>query len=182
MDNSSKQLESTKSQQIPPSPSHTFTLKKKERTPEEGSKAIYRMALIAAIGNTGARCSTTNVPKTDTNSLPLPFVSSPVKTEVPSPASLDRTVVNTSNNCSLIKPENKSKDNSIVQEDQRSPLWVFEDTEAKGDNSETNRDRRVCQLTPKNLSFFVVLLPYIYFQTFSCICVHFLVCDFCSLS
>ncbi|XP_044033045.1 putative deoxyribonuclease TATDN2 [Siniperca chuatsi] len=140
MDNSSKQLESTESQQVSPSPSHSFVLKKKERTPEEGSKAIYRMALIAAIDSTKARCSTTNIPRTDTNSLSLPFVSSPVKTELPSPASLDKTVVKIY--CSSIKPENKSKESGSISEDQWSPIRVFGDTEAQSDSSEPETDGR----------------------------------------
>lgn len=146
MDNSSKQLEFAESQQISPPPSHSFVLKKKERTPEEGSKAIYRRALIAAIDSTRARRSITNNPSTDT----LPFVSSPVKTEVPSSASLDRAVVDI--NCSSITPENKSKDDSTVQEDQWSPLKVYKDMEAQGDSLEPKTDGRVSQLTPRNLS------------------------------
>lgn len=150
VDNSPEQLESTESQQVSPPPSHSFFLKKKDRTPEEGSKAIYRRALIAAIGGTSARRSTTNIPTTDT---------SPVKTEVPSPASLDRTVVNI--NCSSIKPQNKSEDNGTGEEDQWSPIRVFEDTEAQGDSSEPQTDGRVSQLTPRNLPFLVVLFAYI---------------------
>uniref|UniRef100_A0A3B3ZZU2 Uncharacterized protein n=1 Tax=Periophthalmus magnuspinnatus TaxID=409849 RepID=A0A3B3ZZU2_9GOBI len=38
--------------------SYTFVLKRKERTSEEGSKVIYKHALMAAIGNTGAKKST----------------------------------------------------------------------------------------------------------------------------
>ncbi|XP_070816052.1 putative deoxyribonuclease TATDN2 [Chaetodon trifascialis] len=139
IDKSSKQLESAESQQLLPPQSHSFILKKKERTPEEGSKAIYRMALIAAIGNTKARCSTTNTPNTSTNS-PLPFESSPVKTEVPSPVSLDRMVMNI--NRSLTKRENKSKNNSSAPEDQWSSFHVLEDTEVLDDHSEPKTDRR----------------------------------------
>ncbi|XP_070759159.1 putative deoxyribonuclease TATDN2 [Enoplosus armatus] len=93
------------------------------------------MAVIAAIGNRKERRSATNIP-----SLSLPFESSPVKTEVPSPASPDRTVVNIY--CSSIKPENKSEDNSTVTEDQWSPIRVFEDTEAPSDRSEPKTDGR----------------------------------------
>lgn len=131
MDNLSKQLESPESQQMLPSPSHSFVLKKQERTPEEGSKAVCRTALIAAID------STSHIPKTVT------FVS-PVKTEVRSPASHDKMIVNIS--CSPPKPENKSEDNS-------NSFWVLEDIKAQGDHSEPRTDGRVSQLTHSNLSF-----------------------------
>ncbi|XP_073324982.1 putative deoxyribonuclease TATDN2 [Pagrus major] len=127
MDSSSKQLESAESV-ASPLPSHSFVMKKKERTPVEGSKAIYRMAVIAAIDSTKGRHSTTDIPKT------LPFEHSPVKTELPSPASLDKTVM--SINFSSIKPENKSEDNDTDQDDQWSPL------QAQDDNSEAKTDRR----------------------------------------
>ncbi|XP_051270676.1 putative deoxyribonuclease TATDN2 [Dicentrarchus labrax] len=134
LDNSSKQLESTESQQASPPLSHSFVLKKNERTPEEGSKAIYKRALIAAID------STANTPSTRTNSLSLPFVSSPEKTDEASPASLDRTVVSIS--CSSTKPENKSEGASTDEDDQWSPIRIFKDTEAQGDHSELKTDRR----------------------------------------
>lgn len=144
MGSSFKQLdEPTENQDVSPPPSHSFILKKKERTPEEGSKAIYRMAVIAALGGTNARRSSPNIPRTDADNLSLPLVSSPDKTDVPSPVSLDRTVINIDKS-----NMNKSKDNSTVQEDQWSPPRVFEDLEAQGDNSEPKADRRVSQLTP----------------------------------
>ncbi|GAA6215763.1 putative deoxyribonuclease TATDN2 isoform X1 [Lates japonicus] len=148
MSSSFKQLdEPTENQEVSPPPSHSFILKKKERTPEEGSKAIYRMAVIAALGGTNARRSSPNIPRTDTDNLSLPLVSSPDKTDVPSPVSLDRTVMR------IDKANmNKSKDNSTVQEDRWSPPGVFEDLEAQGDNSEPKADRRSVVLTgPKNL-------------------------------
>lgn len=140
MDNLSRQLESTESQQVSPPP-HSFVLKKKERTPEEGSKAIYRRALIAAIGNTSTGGNSTKIPRTCTNSLSLPFVSSPVKTEAASPASLDGTVIDIK--CSSIKTENKFEDNGTVQEEQWSPIQMFEDIEAQVDSSELKTDGRV---------------------------------------
>lgn len=133
LDNLSKQREAPESQQVLPPPSHSVS-KKKERTSEEGSKAICRMALIAAIGSTRAISSTTNVPKT------LTFVS-PVETEVPSPASRDRRVVNI--NRSSPKPENKSEDNSTDQGDQWSSFLDFENIEGQGDHSEPKTDGRV---------------------------------------
>lgn len=72
MDNLSEQLGSPESPEMLPSPSNSFVLKKKEKTPEEGLKVVRRMALMAAFD------STSNIPKTGT------FVS-PVTTKVPSP-------------------------------------------------------------------------------------------------
>ncbi|KAJ0068432.1 hypothetical protein NL108_008375 [Boleophthalmus pectinirostris] len=51
------QKSDTNSQQETLSLSHSFVLKRKERTPEEGSKAIYKHALMAAISNIGAKKS-----------------------------------------------------------------------------------------------------------------------------
>ncbi|XP_040015657.1 putative deoxyribonuclease TATDN2 isoform X2 [Xiphias gladius] len=140
LDDSSKELEFTKSQHISPPPPHSFILKKKERTPEEGSKAIYRMAVIAALGSTKARRNNSDITRTDTNSLSLPLVSSPVKTEPPSPVSLDRTVLNIT--FSSIKPENKSEDNSTIQEDEWAPPPVFEEAGDRRDDCEPNKDGR----------------------------------------
>ncbi|XP_049894483.1 putative deoxyribonuclease TATDN2 [Epinephelus moara] len=134
MDESPRQLESTESQQVSSPSPQTFGMKKKERTPEEVSKAICRRALIAAIGST----STTDIHRT---SLSL---SSPVRTEAPSPVALDRAVTNFK--CSSIKPENKSDDNSTAQEGQwdnsTSSLQMFEDTEGQVEVSRLKTDRR----------------------------------------
>ncbi|XP_029135705.2 putative deoxyribonuclease TATDN2 isoform X1 [Labrus bergylta] len=114
MDNSSEQLESAP---------HSFILKKKERTPEEGSKAIYSNALIADIGSTMTRHSTTNIPRTDTKSLSLPFESSPETTE--------ETV-----DCSPIKSDDRYEDKRALQGGQ----WYFrggrEGRGAQDDSSE----------------------------------------------
>ncbi|TMS19700.1 hypothetical protein E3U43_004021 [Larimichthys crocea] len=139
MDNSSKQLDSTESQTASPPPAHSFVSKKKQRTPEEGSKAIYKRALIAALDSTKTRRSTTNTPKTCTKSRPSPCESSPVKTEgQPSPVSLGRTVV------SIESPstthEDKSEDRSTDQEDELSSSWILEDVDC--DHSEPETDRR----------------------------------------
>ncbi|KAI3370142.1 hypothetical protein L3Q82_024933, partial [Scortum barcoo] len=134
--NSSRQLESTESQQVSLPTSHSFILKKKDRTPEEGSKAIYRRALIDAIGGTRARRST--IPITSSPSSTL--LSLPVRTEVTSPASLDRTVVDI--NCSSTKPQNKSEDSSTVKKDQHSPIQVLRDTETQDDSLEPQTDGR----------------------------------------
>ena len=170
MDNSSKQLESTESI-LSPLPSHSFVMKKKERTPEEGSKAIYRMAVIAAIDSTKGRRSTTDMSNT------LSFEPSPVTTELLSPASLDRTPM--SINCSSIESENKPADDDTDLDDQGSPLRMFEDREALGVHSETKKDRRVGQLTSGSLYFTMVLFAYVRFQVFysrTLININFLVC------
>ena len=166
MDNSSKQLESTESI-LSPLPSHSFVMKKKERTPEEGSKAIYRMAVIAAIDSTKGRRSTTDMSNT------LSFEPSPVTTELLSPASLDRTPM--SINCSSIESENKPEDDDTDLDDQGSPLRMFEDREALGDHSETKKDRRVGQDRKSTM----VLFAYVRFQVFysrTLININFLVC------
>ncbi|XP_067443565.1 putative deoxyribonuclease TATDN2 [Thunnus thynnus] len=143
MDDPSKQLESTKSLQVSPPPFHSFILKKKERTPEEGSKAIYKMALIAAIGSRGMKHTTTSTPSTDT--LSSPPASSPVKTEVPSLATPDRTV-----DCSPLKPKNKSEDRGTDQEDEWSPTQLFVDSGAQDDSTEPKADVRSVVLEGKD--------------------------------
>ncbi|XP_062256596.1 putative deoxyribonuclease TATDN2 [Platichthys flesus] len=122
--NSPKQLKSTDAQQVSLPPSHSFILKKRERTSQEGSKAIYRMAMLAALDGTNARRSPPFIPKTEVS---LPPVPSPVETEVQSPASLDRIVVDI--NCA------KSKDNWFLPE-------MSEDTETLGDSSDLKTNER----------------------------------------
>lgn len=121
MDNLSKQLESTKSQKTSPSPSHSFILKKKKRTPEERSKAIYRKAVISAIESKDSRHSSSNIPGPDSNR------SSPIAPShvIPSLS---------------IKPKNTAED-STVQDDWRSPTQAFEETEGQA------TDNRVSQQT-----------------------------------
>ncbi|CAB1457333.1 unnamed protein product [Pleuronectes platessa] len=122
--NTPKQLKSTVDQQVSPPPSHSFILKKRERTSQEGSKAIYRMAMLAALDGTNARRSPPIIPKTEVLLTPVP---SPVKTEVQSLASFDRIVVDI--NCA------KSKDNWF-------PPEMFEDTETRGDSSDLKTNER----------------------------------------
>uniref|UniRef100_A0A3Q3XN43 Uncharacterized protein n=1 Tax=Mola mola TaxID=94237 RepID=A0A3Q3XN43_MOLML len=94
-----KQVESPQNQHVLLPAFHSIALKKKERTFEEGSKAIYRTALIAAIHS-----ARSDIPNT------LTFMS-PVKAEVPSSASRDRMVVNI--DCSSPKPEDDSENRTI---------------------------------------------------------------------
>ncbi|KAM6927819.1 putative deoxyribonuclease TATDN2 [Xenentodon cancila] len=119
-----KQQDSSESLVASPSSSHSFILKKKERTPEEGSMAVYRKALIAAIGNTRGRPSVLKIPRTDTNSGPLPLAACIFQNEVPSP-SFETTIVDTS----CFSCSSKSEDVCSLKEDQGTPLPVFEDTE-----------------------------------------------------
>ncbi|XP_029288619.1 putative deoxyribonuclease TATDN2 isoform X2 [Cottoperca gobio] len=120
MDKSSPQLEHSESKQVYSPPLHSYFMK----------EAIYRRALIAAVDSSRASGSNTNIPMT-----------SPLKTEEPSPLSLDRTF--TSIECSPIKSENKSKNNSSLQEEQwDSTLQLFEDIEAQDDGTELKTDRR----------------------------------------
>ncbi|XP_030585893.1 putative deoxyribonuclease TATDN2 isoform X2 [Archocentrus centrarchus] len=135
MNSSAAQLESRNSQQASTPPSHSFILKKKERTPEEGSKAICRKALMAAFGNTETRCSSTKSLRIDTNSQ-----SPPVQTELPSPVKLDRTIVDI--NSSWTECDGRPEDTSTSKGDQWSILQVLEDTDVKDDVSESKTDGR----------------------------------------
>ncbi|XP_031612928.1 putative deoxyribonuclease TATDN2 [Oreochromis aureus] len=135
MNTSAAQLESRNSQKASPSPSHSFILKKKDRTPEEGLKAICRKALMAALGNTKTTCSTTKIIKTDTNSL-----SSPLQTELPSPAYLETTVVDI--NSSWNQYDSAPEDRGGSKDDQWPTLQVLEDSDVKGDASEPKTDGR----------------------------------------
>lgn len=79
-------------QQETPMSSHTFIMKKKERTPEEVSKAIYKHALLAAFSNKVSKSSTKNkqpfsppeetspasVERNDSNGLGVPRWSPPL--------------------------------------------------------------------------------------------------------
>ncbi|XP_068450522.1 putative deoxyribonuclease TATDN2 isoform X2 [Clinocottus analis] len=136
MDNSSKQLNFTESHEVSSPPPHSFLMRKKERTPKEGSKAIYRKAVIAATGSTGARGNTSCIPRI--------IEPSPVKTEATTQATPHKThrdIV-----CSSIKAENSSEVSDAVQEEQWSLIQVFEDTEAQDDDSKLKRDGRTVVL------------------------------------
>ncbi|XP_075318234.1 putative deoxyribonuclease TATDN2 [Odontesthes bonariensis] len=137
------------------SPSHSFVLKKKERTPEEGSKAICRMALIAAIGNTRAKHGTTRIHRTGPKGGPLPLASSPVQTESSSPGSLDGKTVET--HFSSSRADNECEDaSSFPGENPSSPLRVVEDTNAQGYNPEPKtegRDHAFVETTSKSELF-----------------------------
>lgn len=105
-------------QQTSPESSHTFVLKRKERTPEKGSKAIYKMALMAAIDKKVAKCSTKN--------KLFSFLS--MGTEETSLVSFDQTALDTND----FDPED-----SVVQEDQRFPS-PLEESEGEDGTTVTN--------------------------------------------
>ncbi|XP_038131121.1 putative deoxyribonuclease TATDN2 [Cyprinodon tularosa] len=75
------QEESPTSQTVSPTSNHSFLLKKKERTPEEGLRAICRMALIDAIGKTKVSLGETKDPSLATESGPLHAVPAPIQAE-----------------------------------------------------------------------------------------------------
>ncbi|XP_071375114.1 putative deoxyribonuclease TATDN2 [Centroberyx affinis] len=130
---SSFNLESTESQEVSSPQSHSFIWKKKDRTPEEGSKAIYLKALFAAVGKGGER-HPTNIPSTDSSPC-VPTESSPVTTEVLTSAPVDETVWNIS--CCSPPPESKSEDNAPIQGGHCwFPPLVFLDTEIQGDSTD----------------------------------------------
>lgn len=135
IDSCSKKLESAESQEVSSTQSHSFTLKKKNRTSEEGSKAIYRRALIAAIGSRGSRPSNTS--RGDTK-ISLPTESSSVKIEEPSLETIDRTYI-----CCSLKPENTSVDSDTFQVDQWFSPQVFVDEAAQEDNIVPKASARV---------------------------------------
>lgn len=116
-----KQVKSPQKRRLLLPASHSIALKKKGRTSEEGSKAIFRTALIAAIHS-----ARSVIPNTLTS-------MSPVKAEVHSSATCDRMVVNS--NCSPPKPEDEPENSSTSQEDQWSLSYVFEDPEGHCDHS-----------------------------------------------
>lgn len=108
-------MEATGSQQPSP-PCHSFLLKKRDRTGEEGVQAIYRMAVRAAVGS---------------NNLPSPPPLAPVLTEELRRTSLHRADVKI--NHSSIQHENQPSDVWTAQQDQWSSTpQVLEDTQAQG--------------------------------------------------
>lgn len=141
MGSTSKQLESTESQEAPLTPSHSFISKRKERTPEEGSKAIYRMAVIAAVGGRGQTQIPAHTPKAD-SSPSLPAASSPVKDAASGlmSASVDKTVLNLS--CSPLEPQRKSEEDATIQRDHFLST-EFAETKTQPDSTEPNKDVRV---------------------------------------
>lgn len=105
-------------------------MKKKQRTPEEGSRAICRKALIEALDNTKATKSSV----TESSSL------SSVQTEAPSPESPYREPVDRSYLSSSLS---KSEDVVAFKEDNISPNRVILKTQLQDDISESKSNGRV---------------------------------------
>ncbi|KAM9408214.1 putative deoxyribonuclease TATDN2 [Pholidichthys leucotaenia] len=122
-------------EQVSPS-SHSFMLKKNQRTPEEGAKAIYRRAVLAAIGSTKAECSPTNIHWRDIENHTVQPESSSVQSEVHSTAFPDR-MVSTYSAMSY-----NEENNGSITEDYGSLLQECRGTEAKSDCSELKMERR----------------------------------------
>ncbi|KAK5612057.1 hypothetical protein CRENBAI_000722 [Crenichthys baileyi] len=131
-----QQEESPTSQQVSPTSHHTFILKKNERTPEEGSRAICQMALIAAVGRTRASISTHENPVSQSSSLP--FVLAPVQTEEQSADHFDSDVARNS----YLNSPGDYEDVAALSEDLSSPVRVIEDTQSQRYSSESTTDAR----------------------------------------
>ncbi|XP_027857698.1 putative deoxyribonuclease TATDN2 isoform X2 [Xiphophorus couchianus] len=128
-----QQDESPTSQHVLPASHHSFILKKKERTPEEGSKAICRMALIAAIGKTRTRLSSTGVPSPAAESGSLPLESVPAQTvgqsAEPSDSNVDRI--------GFVRSPGEYEDVESLSEDHSTPVRVFENTQSQSYSPES---------------------------------------------
>lgn len=131
LNNLSEQIEFPGVQQVLPPTSHSPVLEKKERTPEEASKAICRMALMAATNSASTKHCYTKIFSTST----------PVKTNESSSASCDARSVDM--NCSLPESENTFADESSDVQHQWSSSVVFEETEGQPDHSEQKTEDRV---------------------------------------
>uniref|UniRef100_A0A3B3BTD7 TatD DNase domain containing 2 n=1 Tax=Oryzias melastigma TaxID=30732 RepID=A0A3B3BTD7_ORYME len=124
MNSSSEELEPPEIQQVPTTPGHSLILKKKERTPEEGSKAICRRALIAALGNSRSELST----KSETEAEPSPSSTGEAEGL--------REVVD--GGCR----SDEEFGACGPHEDQHFPLQEFEDRETQSSNSEPKTDNK----------------------------------------
>lgn len=131
LNNLSKQIELPGVQQVLPPTSHSPVLEKKERTPEEASKAICRMALMAAINSASTKHCYTKTFSTST----------PMKTNESSSGSCDTRSADM--NCSLPESENKFADESSDLQYQWFSSVVFEETEGQHDHSEQKTEERV---------------------------------------
>lgn len=131
LNNLSEQTELPGIQQVLPPTFHSPVLKRKERTPEEASKAICRMALMAAINSTSPKKCYTKTFST----------SPPVRTNESNSASCDTRSVDM--NCSWPESENKFADESSDVQYQWFSSVVFEETEDQPDHSEQKIEERV---------------------------------------
>ncbi|XP_029907074.1 putative deoxyribonuclease TATDN2 [Myripristis murdjan] len=137
MQNTSE-TEPTKRQETSTPTSHTFILKKKDRTPEAGTQAIIRKAFIDTFGKGVKRHSSSSC---STNSSPLLSAQpSPVMTEMPSSAPADRALLDF--DCCSPQPESKTKDDTPVPGDRWFCPLVFMDTESQRDSTDHKIDER----------------------------------------
>ncbi|KAM4582591.1 putative deoxyribonuclease TATDN2 [Fundulus diaphanus] len=130
------------SRQVSPTSQHSFIVKKKERTPEEGSRAICRMALIAAIGETTTSFSTSETPSPAPESVPSALLPAPEQTEEPFHSDVDSS-------SSVWSSRDK-------YEDVGSPVWVFEDTASQSYSSRSTtaaREPVFLETTPQGKLF-----------------------------
>lgn len=134
-----QQEECLASRQVSPTSHHSFILKKKERTPEEGSRAICQMALVAAIGQTRKRLSTTEIPKPATESGSLPLVPVPIQREEQRADPFDSGV----ERISFLSRASENEDAESPSEEHGTPVWVFDDTHSQSYSSESKTDVRV---------------------------------------
>uniref|UniRef100_A0A3P9H130 TatD DNase domain containing 2 n=1 Tax=Oryzias latipes TaxID=8090 RepID=A0A3P9H130_ORYLA len=158
MNISPKELKPPEIQQVSTTPSHSFILKKKERTPEEGSKAICRKALIAALGNTASELSTATIPRGEAKAEPSPLTPSTGEAEVLTFAQreiVDRGCISsrsdeefggphTEDNCSPLR-ETQSY-TAEPKADTRDFVFVNIIPQGKINDSEQGQDSAVCPL------------------------------------
>ncbi|XP_043979326.1 putative deoxyribonuclease TATDN2 isoform X2 [Gambusia affinis] len=133
-----QQDESPTSPHVLPTSHHSFILKKKERTPEEGSKAICRMALIAAIGKTRTSLGSTGVPIPTSESGSLPLDSVPAQTVGQSPEPSDSNV----GSIGFVRSPDEYEDVESLSEDHSTPVQVFEDTPSQSYSPESKTHSR----------------------------------------
>ncbi|XP_029946868.1 putative deoxyribonuclease TATDN2 [Salarias fasciatus] len=108
---------------------------KKQRTPEEASKAICRMALMAAFSSI-EKCTTTNTFSTDTDRWSTPLRPPSALNKSQSPASFERSSMDLT--CSSIEPD-RSEESFAASEDQCSILLISDDPEIQIDSPQPQR-------------------------------------------
>lgn len=149
MNVSPKELQPPEIQQVSTTPSHSFILKKKERTPEEGSKAICRKALIAALGNTASELSTATIPRGEAKAEPSPLTPSTGEAEVLRLTFAQREIVDSG----CISSRSDEEFGGPHTEDKRSPL-----RETQSYTSEPKADTRVSPKLMFSLPFLVLIV------------------------
>lgn len=107
------------------------------------------MALIAAIGKTRTRLSSTGVPSPAAESGSLPLESVPAQTvgqsAEPSDSNVDRI--------GFVRSPGEYEDVESLSEDHSTPVRVFENTQSQSYSPESKTYSRVSLLFPGNLSY-----------------------------